>query len=141
MTAAFRWDPKGTPDQYKTYAIRAMLRKGSCISAGCEAYENGWQLRVEDLSPEMLHTAKTSGRRYKEIEVDANNHLLIFEAGQPCFKDGFHMINMIGEERYFVGPGDHRRFSVNRAQARTADTFVDDMATHLDKVNDFLNKG
>jgi len=106
------------------------------VAADCERMKNGWQIRVENLDAEMLHTARTAGRKYEELEVNGTEHYLIFEAGQPCFEDGYHVINRVGDERYYAGRGDKRVFNTNTAEARTAENFVDDMSNHLDKVRE-----
>ena len=42
------------------------------------------------LTPEMAQTARTTGRRYREMHVQEGETWLVFEAGQPCFRASTH---------------------------------------------------
>lgn len=124
----------------KTYAIRSPLathtRPATCAEAGCLAYYQGWTLRVEDLTPELLYTAKHSGRRFTTEHVAEGETYLVFEAGQLCFAAGTHRVPTGKPEIYLVGRGDHRLFDPRRAKRHTSpEDFMDDLHTHLDKVH------
>lgn len=135
------------PEAYKTYGIRAPLathwKPATCEQVDCPAHAHGWRVRVEGLPAELLHAARTAGRRYRELEVAADEHYLVFEAGQPCFKAAEHRVRVERPELYVVQDGDRR--SDPRAASRTVhsgpDAWVDDFATHQDKLADAANKG
>lgn len=142
----FRIEPKMPTGAYKTYAVRSPLkthyRSATCQEIECEAYLNGWQLRVEELSPALLYTAQHSGRRFKEVRVSSNETYLVFEAGQPCFASNTHRKSLERPEFYFVGRGDHRSFSTRRAsQFNRPEDWLDDFSSHLDRIQAEINKG
>ncbi|MFI2349699.1 hypothetical protein ACH492_22130 [Streptomyces sp. NPDC019443] len=97
---------------YQTFEINAPaathFRKGTCVEAECPHYLNGWRTRVEGLPPEMLHAAKTSGRRFREEHIAEGETWLVFEAGQPCFRASQHRVRIERPELYIARAGDSR---------------------------------
>jgi len=143
----FRPEPVGPPAAYKTYAVAAPLgshfRPGTCAEAGCEHYLNGWRVRVEGLTPDLLHTAKTSGRKFTEQRVGEGETWLIFEAGQPCFRASQHRVRIDRPPLYVVRDGDHRgnpRGTKPRVH-HTPANWLDDFATHQQAIADEIAKG
>jgi hypothetical protein len=143
----FRLEPAMPPAAYKTYRIVAPpathFRPASCAEVSCPDFLKGWQVRVEKLSAELLHAAKTSGRRYRELHVAEGENWLVFEAGQPCFQAGEHRTRLDRPELYVVQDGDHRgnpRRTEARRHANAAD-WVDDFAEHQSKLGDEQQKG
>ena len=135
-----RIDPKMPASAYKTYSIAAPVathwRKATCQEVDCPRYLNGWQVRVEGLPPELLHAAKTSGRRYREMPVQEGETWLVFEAGQPCFQAGEHRMRVDRPELYIVRDGDWRgnpRGTQARQHARP-EHWVEDFAEHQDRL-------
>ena len=132
--------PKMPAAAYKTYSIAAPLsthyRPATCSEVDCPRYLNGWRVRVEGLPPELLHAAKTSGRRYRELHVVEGETWLVFEAGQACFLAGEHRKRLDRPELYVVRDGDWRgnpRGTQARRHARP-EHWVEDFAEHQDRL-------
>lgn len=138
--------------QYKTFAVRSPLsthhRRATCAEIDCPDYINGWYLLLDGLPEELLYIATHSGKRYRlgEVNVTKKNpdgfKALIFEAGQPCFRESTHTKPLERPEFYFVGRGDFRSFSHLRAkQFERPDQFVETFAEHLDNLKNEIEKG
>jgi len=131
---------------YQTYAIRSPLqthfRAATCAEIECPAYANGWQYRMQELSPADIYAAEHSGKRWRKVHIREGEDYLVFESGQPCFAARSHRIPLDRPEFYFVGRGDRRSFSTRQARkhARPED-WVDDMQTHLDVIRREVEKG
>lgn len=152
----FRIDPLMPAHAYKTYAIvspiSTHMRQATCAEVGCEHYLNGWQVRVENLTPDLLHTAKTArvtvnGRqvpyRYREQRVAEGETWLVYDAGQPCFKASTHRAPLGKPPLYLVRDGDYRgnpRGTKARLHQR-ADNWVEDFAEHQQALADEIKKG
>jgi hypothetical protein len=143
----FRPEPVGPPAAYKTYAVVAPLgshfRPGTCAEAGCEHYLNGWRVQWDNLTPELRHAATTSGRKYTLQAVSATESWLIFEAGQPCFRASQHRVRVDRAPLYVVKDGDHRgnpRGTKPRVHM-SPDNWLDDFATHQQRISDEIAKG
>lgn len=88
----------------------------------------------------LITMVKHSGRRYREMDA-GNKTVLVFEPGQVCFRASTHRISLERPEFFYVGKGDHRLFNIRKANQHTsAESFVDDWATHMDKVITFRNE-
>lgn len=139
--------PRLHPAQRKTYAILAPqdthFRPATCAEINCEAYMKGWQLHKEILSPELLHTVETSGRSYREVHVREGETWMVFAPGQPCFAAAAHRLRLDKPELFVVRGGDFRGNPLNvRTTVHSgADPWVDDFATHQDKLADEGKKG
>lgn len=81
--------PHLSPQTHKMYSVAAPLathwRPATCAEVDCPNYLNGWRVRVEGLPDDLLHAAKTSGRKYAQLDVGPGETWLVFEAGQQCF--------------------------------------------------------
>jgi hypothetical protein len=135
------------PDAYKTYAVVSPLsthfRPASCEEIGCPHYLNGWRVRVEGLSPQDIHAAKNSGRRWVEQRVAEGETWLVFEAGQSCFRVSTHRTRMDRPPLYVVRDGDHRG-NPRGTKARvhhSPGNWLDDFATHQQAIADEIKKG
>lgn len=130
---------------YKTFGIRTPAkthyRRATCAEYDCAAYKNGWQLRVESLTPDLLYLARNAGRRYTEVAVREGETLLVFEAGQSCFAETTHQIPLDRPEFYFVGRGDYRSFSTRKAQQLPPGDWVEQFATHIDTLHTAIQRG
>jgi hypothetical protein len=142
-----RPDPLMDPQYYKTYAVVSPLathwRPATCAETDCPHYLNGWGVRVENCTPDLLHAARTSGRRYREVHVSEHENWLAFEPGQPCFRAGQHRIQVGRPPLYLVRDGDHRG-NPRRTKTRqhlNPQTWVDDFAEHQQALADEIEKG
>lgn len=142
-----RIQPQMGADAYKTYSIVAPVsthfRKATCAETDCPDYLHGWRVRVEGLPPEMLHAAKTSGRKFVEVQVAAGETWLHYEAGQPCFRAGEHRMRIDKPELFLVRDGDHRgnpRGTRARMHQRP-DLWVEDFGEHQQNIADQIERG
>lgn len=142
-----RPDPLMAPQAYKTYAVVAPLsthwRKATCAEVDCPHYLNGWRTRVENCTPDLLHAAKTSGRRYREMRIAEGESYLVFEAGQPCFAAAAHRKQIGRPPLYIVRDGDWRG-NPRRTRARqhlNPANWVEDFSEHQQKLADEIKKG
>lgn len=139
--------PRVGPEAYKTYQVAAPLsthwRKATCAEVDCEQHEHGWRVRVEGLPPEMLHAAKTSGRRWREEQIAEGETWLLFEAGQACFKASEHRIRVDRPELFLVKGGDFRGnpHGIPTRQHANGRDWVDDFGEHQQRVADQREKG
>lgn len=141
-----RIKPVGRVQDYKTYQIMSPLsthwRPATCAEVDCPNYLKGWRLRVEGLPPEMLHTAKTSGRKFTELHVAEGENWLVFEAGQPCFRASEHRHILDKQELFIVRDGDFRGNPTGNVRKHTRPEFwVEDMSENLDKVAQQFQQG
>ncbi|MEV7154913.1 hypothetical protein AB0N77_09840 [Streptomyces misionensis] len=143
----FRIEPQMGPEAYKTYAIvspiSTHMRRATCEEVGCEHYLNGWRVRVEALTPDLVRAARNSGRKYTEQSIAQGETWLVFDPGQPCFKAHEHRAPIGRPPLYLVRDGDHRgnpRGTQTRRYDRP-DQWVDDFATHQDTLADEIRKG
>lgn len=106
-------------------------RPATCEEVDCDHFLNGWQVRVEGLPEELLHTARNSGRSFTEMRVSEGVTYLVFAPGQACFKAKTHLTN-IGRNPLFVvdTPADNGR--IRRRKHSSADSWGDDLHTHTD---------
>lgn len=144
-----RLPPKMPTQFYKTYAVRSPLathhRRATCAEVNCADYINGWYLALDGLPQDLLYIATHSGRKYVQGEVllpTGPAKALIFEAGQECFRSSTHTVSLQRPEFFFAGRGDHRSFSHLKAQQfDKPEHFVEDFATHLDRIKREIERG
>lgn len=134
-----RIPPQGQVQDYKTYQIMSPLRthhrKATCAEVNCPDYLSGWRVRIEGLPADMLHTAKTCGRKFTELHVTENENWLVFEAGQPCFRAGQHYKLLDKQEIFIVRDGDWRGNPTGNVRRHTRpEHWVEDMTEHQDKL-------
>jgi hypothetical protein len=139
--------PLMDPSRYKTYAVVSPLsthfRKATCAETACPHYLNGWGVRVENCTPDLLHAARTSGRRYRELHVAEGENWLVFEPGQECFRASTHYLREERPPLFLVRDGDHRG-NPRRTKTRqhlNPQTWVDDFAEHQQTLADEIKKG
>jgi hypothetical protein len=141
-----RIPPQGRVQDYKTYQILAPVtthrRRATCAEIGCPNYLKGWKLRVEGLPPEMLHAAKTSGRKFTELDITEDEHWLIFEAGQPCFKAAEHTAPLDKQEIFIARDGDFRGNPTGNVRRHTRPEFwLEDMQENLGRLHALHERG
>ena len=142
-----RPDPLMPAQAYKTFAVVSPLgthfRPGTCAETNCPHYLKGWRTRVEALTPDLLHTATTSGRRYTVQQIAEGETYLVFPAGQACFRVSEHRVRLDRAPLYVVRDGDHRG-NPRGTKARvhlSPDNWLDDFATHQQAIADEIEKG
>ncbi|MFI0233161.1 hypothetical protein [Streptomyces sp. NPDC017086] len=148
MTARlFRIDPAMPPEAYKTWSmvspVETHMRQATCEEVGCDHYTQGWRVHLEALTPDLQHAARTSGRAYTEQHAAPGQTYLVFEPGQPCFKAATHRAPIGRPPLFLVRDGDYRgnpRRTPTRRYDRP-DQWVDDFATHQDKLATEIRKG
>jgi hypothetical protein len=141
-----RIPPQGRVQDYKTYQIISPLsthwRPATCAEVDCPNYLKGWRLRVEGLPADMLHAAKTSGRKFTELDVTADEHWLMFEAGQPCFRASEHRKLLDKQEIFVVRDGDFRGNPTGNVRKHTRpEHWQEDFAEHQDKLARQIQQG
>lgn len=130
---------------YKTYNIGTPLETHwtatTCEQVDCEQWREGWALRVEGVSEEDLHLARTSGRRWRQYDVGPGETWLVFEPGQPCFAAGTHMRRLERPEVFATRRGDWRGDPTNRGlRVLGAQSWVDDCGENQESVADWIEK-
>lgn len=142
-----RLAPRMDAAAYKTYAVVSPIgthfRRGTCAETQCPHYLNGWRTRIENLTPDLLHTATHSGRQYSVVQVAEGESYLVFPAGQPCFRAVEHRVRLDREPLYIVRDGDHRgnpRGTRARQHLNPAN-WVEDFSEHQQKLADEIAKG
>lgn len=141
-----RLPPQGRVQDYKTYQIAAPLkthwRPATCAEVSCPQHEKGWQVRVESLTPEMLHAARTSGRKYTELHVKEGETWLVYEAGQACFRASQHRVKLDLQEIYIARDGDWRGNPTGRVHKHTRpEFFLEDMNENQGKLAEIRERG
>lgn len=130
---------------YQTFAIKAPVsthfRPATCAEVECPNYLHGWRVRVEALTPELLHTAKTSGRRYVEQPIAQGETWLVFEAGQPCFRASQHRARLDRPELYLVRGGDWRQSFGQTRQHTRPEHWVEEFAENQQRLVDAKARG
>lgn len=147
MPQAFRLTPAGRPEQYKTYSILSPVsthtRQVECSEVECEAHANGWVSRV-DVSTDLgirqaVYIRKSSGRVFKATQ-EGTIISFTFPAGQRCFAE--HRVGIDRPPLYLVRGGDWRGnpHRIPVVEHKPED-WVDDFATHQQRVADAVQKG
>lgn len=140
--------PTHLPPQSKVaYRIVAPLathwRAATCEEVECTYYLDGWQLRADSLSEADRHAVDTSGRHYKVLRIAEGETWLVFEAGQPCFRqwmpgqqfiEGHHRVPNNRPEAYLRSAGDWRLYLGSHCRFDRGDQWRDDFAEHQDKL-------
>lgn len=141
-----RIQPQGRVQDYRTFQITSPLsthwRKATCAEVDCPHYLNGWRVRVEGLPADMLHAAKTSGRKFTELTVVEGENWLVFEAGQNCFRAADHRKLLDRQEIFITRDGDWRGNPTGMVRKHTKPEFwIEDMQENNQAVRDFQQKG
>ncbi|MFD9398337.1 hypothetical protein ACFWA4_05890 [Streptomyces sp. NPDC060011] len=139
MTQPTRLTPQMPAHAYTTYSVLSPVathfRRATCAEVGCEAYENGWRVRKETLTPEFLHLATTSGRKFTVLSVGPGETYLVYYAGQPCFGASDHKAPLDRPEFYVVRNGDWRGNPRSESRTHTrAEHWVEDLHEHTDQI-------
>lgn len=139
--------PKLEPHQVKTFQVVAPAathyRPATCEEVECEQYRNGWQVRVEGLTPADLHTARNCGRSFREVQVAPGETWLVYAPGQPCFRASQHKAPVGRPELYFVREGDWRGNprGTRPRQHSKPEHWVEEFGEHQQTLADEIEKG
>lgn len=141
-----RIPPQGRVQDYKTYQIVSPLsthwETATCAQVDCPDYLHGWRVKIEGLPQEMIHAARTSGRKFSELEISRNEHWLVFEAGQPCFRAAEHRRLLDKQEIFIVRDGDFRGNPTGNVRRHSRpDDWQEDFAEHQDKLARQIEQG
>lgn len=141
-----RIQPAGPVQGYRTFQILAPSsthrRPATCAEVDCPQYLNGWRVRVDNLDAQMLHAAKTSGRKFTELNVAEGENWLVFEAGQACFKAAHHSVPLDKQEIFIARDGDFRGNPTGRVRKHTRPEFwIEEMSENLDAVRTAQQQG
>lgn len=141
-----RLQPAGPVQGYRTFQILAPSsthrRPATCAEVDCPQYLNGWRVRVDNLDAQMLHAAKTSGRKFTELNVTEGENWLVFEAGQACFKAAHHSVPLDKQEIFIARDGDFRGNPTGRVRKHTRPEFwIEEMGENLDRVRTAQQQG
>lgn len=145
----FRITPNLPAGEYKTYAIASPVsthtRPATCAEVECAAHVNGWQSTVDEsteLGRRQAHYVRhDAGRGYREHRAETGLTVFTFPAGQTCFAE--HRVPLDRSALYLVRDGDWRgnpRRTPPRVHARASD-WVDDFATHQDRLSRLIERG
>lgn len=151
-TMVSRLAPDAGPENFKTYTMAAPFashwRPASCEEYECDDFLHGFVMTIDfssDLGQRQLHylTKVDKDRRYHMQRTGPYEVKLIYGPGNPCFKRGEHRVPLDRPPFYLVSEGDWRgnpRGVRPRSYQRPED-WVDDFATHQNRIVDTLKRG
>lgn len=128
-----RMRPNHKRDYISVAPKESHFTRVDCETANCGAWRNGWRIRVEGLPAAMLHTARTSGRKFTPLHISEDENWLVFEAGQRCFHT--HEVRLPKPELFLVDNNGSIR-----VHSRVED-WVEDVGEHTGRIADILKEG
>lgn len=150
----YRIPPTLQPHQMTTYQLAVPLathwRRATCEEINCRRWRKGWRTQVDestDLGQQQAHfirnpTHYNAPRRGYVESRDGGITTFAFKPGNPCFKRDTHRIPLEREPLYIVRGGDWRGNPRREGRTHThAANWVDDCATHLDRIAGRINRG
>lgn len=149
MRPVNRVEPQLPASAMKTYEIIQPLsthfRPATCAEVECGAHVNGWATTVDESTElggkQAYYIRKQSGRQFSEEKIESGLTRFVFAPGQTCFRQ--HRMTLEREPIYRVRSGDWRG-DPRRGGVftyRDGDDWVDDFATHQQKLADRLEQG
>lgn len=143
--ATFRPDPTIPAHKMTSFEIAAPVathwRKATCAEVDCPDYRLGWTIPLSSTKPSDIDLFKAKGFRFVSVD-SAQGPVLLFEAGQPCFRASIHRTRLDREELFLQRPGDWR-VSLQESKSlgkpvifSSADAFADALHTQLGKFAD-----
>lgn len=144
---AFRIQPAMPASAYKSYSMRFPLathyRPASCAEVECQHHLLGWQTIVPEGSDNAALVRSLKGR-YSFTEQAQPGGLVefTFPAGQACFRASTHRVALERTPVCLVTGGDWRGNPMGTpARTLRVDDWVDDFATHQDRLAREIEKG
>lgn len=146
MRPVNRAAPRGPAQAYVTYRIISPSDREVvtvCSQVGCLSWQHGWDTLVDETSDlgrrqaAWIRTGRT-GRSYRELRGPDGQTVFRFDAHQRCFTE-----HRTRPELYVVQDGDWRG-NPRRTQPRIhdrAEDWVEDFATHQDRLNTAQRRG
>ncbi len=140
---------------YKTYSVhapeRTHRRPATCAEVDCQHYLCGWQTAVDEsteLGQRQAHYIRHDrSRRHAESREPTGLTVFAFAPGQPCFTNPptgpGHSIPLERPPLFVVRDGDWRGNPLGtptRIHTRAED-WVDDFASHQDRLKTAIEKG
>jgi hypothetical protein len=161
MHAQTIWSPQGqrlapalAPAGYQTYRIQAPVqthfRRATCEEYGCEAYERGFRVTVDERTElgaeQARYIRRNSGRAFTESrEGELGDGLTVFDfsPGQTCFKAADHLVPLEREPVFTVHRGDWRGMRLLRRHngSTAAEDWRDDFGEHQDRLATAQERG
>jgi hypothetical protein len=143
MTQPYRIMPIGHPADYQTFRMTRRSDTSivqACKEAGCEQWAKGWETHIDENTSlgrgQAAYIRRESGRTFTEHRTVSGLTVFRFPSGQRCFAE--HRTQPM---LYVVQGGDWRQRRGLLRQHVNGDDWVDDFATHQDRVKTQLEKG
>lgn len=139
-----RATPHVSPEKMVSFHVLAPLdthwRRASCAEVGCPDHERGWTIAVAAVTLDDVDKFKRLGYRFAAVD-GSDGPVLMFEAGQRCFRYTQHRVPLDREEIFLSRPGDWRvplsrvehDFGAPPRTFSSAEAFADALHTHLDQ--------
>ncbi len=144
-----RIEPKLPAHAMQTFQIVAPesthWRKASCEEVECQAYKNGWRMRVDLQTPlgqaQARYIKHDSGRKYKIIGQQDGIVELEFAPNQPCFSE--HRVRTDRPEVYRVKGGDFRGNPLKTLTRvhKKPEFWVEEFAENQDRLKTQIERG
>jgi len=125
--------------------LQTHFRRATCDEFGCDNQRFGWTMGFDLTDPERRAAARwirdKSGRSYThELLEEGRKVVFTFSAGQRCFEK--HWLPLERDPFMIVRAGDFRGNPTGWKRRHTsAESFVDDWSSDLDKLNTRRNEG
>lgn len=142
------------PELYRTYGIVSPLathwRAATCAEVDCANWVHGFRVTCDlrtDLGVRQARYVRDTAWERKQPFQHAWTEqgrviTFIFQAGQPCFTS--HRLPVGRPALFIARNGDHRgagRRTLDRRRYDRPDQWVDDFATHQDKLSTAARRG
>jgi hypothetical protein len=144
----FRVQPKGGPEDYKTYGLMrpkaTHWRTATCQEVNCANHARGWRMTL-DLSTALgqrqgRYIRDHSGRSYVNVGQEGVLVTLEFAAGQKCFAE--HRVPLERMPLFVVKGGDYRGNPRGiQTQRRSAQGWIDDFGEHQLRLKETVERG
>ena len=144
-----RVTPIGSPRDYRTYGMAMPLsshfRPATCEEADCQAYINGWASTFDlatDLGQKQYEYCRHDKERSFAVErLGLTLVRFTYGPGNRCFRSGDHKVPVGRPGIFTVRAGDWRAYTGPARRHTRADDWVDDMAGHLDQLEQARERG
>ena len=144
-----RIEPTLAPEHMQTFQVESPIpthtRPATCEEADCQAYLNGWRMKLDLGTPlgqkQAYYIKHDSGRSYKVIEQRDGLVVLEFAPNQDCFAQ--HRVRIDRPEIYRVKGGDFRGNplkTVTRVHKKP-EFWVEEFAENQDRIAKAIEKG